>query len=212
MKKFDLRILWGGLLILVGGLFFMQELDLVPNVWGFIWSLLFGIAGCVFLYAFWLDRTHWWPLIPGLGLLSLGVLLAIDEFLPGVSWTGAIFLGGIGVSFWLIYLTNREQWWAVIPGGVLLTLSLVAGLDPILSGDAGGGIFMLGLGFTFCLVGLIPTPQGKMRWAFIPAVVLLLIGTFLISSLLPLWNVIWPVALIILGVYFILRNFLSRSM
>jgi len=207
MKKFDLRILWGGLLILAGGLFLLQELDMIPNAWGLIWSFLFGIAGCVFIYAYWSDRTQWWPLIPGLGLLSLGVLLVIDEFLPGASWTGAIFLGGIGASFWLIYFTNREQWWAIIPGGVLLTLSLVAGLDPILSGDAGGGIFMLGLGLTFCLVGLIPTSQGRMMWAFIPAAVLLLIGVFLISSLLPLWNMIWPVVLILLGAYFIFRNY-----
>jgi hypothetical protein len=141
----------------------------------------------------------------------LGVLLGVDEFLPGVSWTGAIFLGGIGASFWLIYLTNRERWWAIIPGGVLITLSFVAGLDPLLSGDSGGGIFMLGMGITFFLVGLIPTPQGKMRWAFIPALVLILIGVFLMSSLLPVWNIIWPIALILLGMFFILRNYLSIS-
>ena len=38
-----------------------------------------------------------------------------------------MFLGTIGLSFWVIYLTRRDFWWAVIPGGALMTLALVAG-------------------------------------------------------------------------------------
>ena len=209
MKRFDLRILWGGLLIFAGGLFLLQEMNLIPSAWDLIWAGLFGVGGCVFLYAYWTDRSQWWPLIPGLGLLSLGALILINEILPGADWVGAIFLGGIGLSFWLIYALNRDNWWAVIPGGVLMTLAVVAGVDPFVSGDAGGGIFMLGLSFTFGLVGLLPNRQGKMTWAFIPAGVLFLLGIFLITPLLPLLNFIWPAALILLGVYFILRNLRS---
>ena len=209
MKRFDLRILWGGLLICAGGLFLLQELNLIPNAWDIVWSVLFGVAGCMFLFAFWTNRTQWWPLIPGLGLLSLGVLMVMEEFLPGADWLGAIFLGGIGLSFWLIYAINRENWWAVIPGGVLFTLAIVAGVDPFVKGDTGGGIFMLGLGLTFGVIGLLPTSQGRMKWAFIPAIILLIIGAFIISPYLPLLNYIWPLALIALGGYFILRNLRS---
>ena len=28
-------------------------------------------------------------------------------------------LGMIGVSFWIIYLTDHQNWWAIIPGGAL---------------------------------------------------------------------------------------------
>lgn len=209
MKRFDLRILWGGLLICAGGLFLLQELNLIPNAWDIVWSVLFGVAGCMFIFAFWTNRTQWWPLIPGLGLLSLGVLMVMEEFLPGADWLGAIFLGGIGLSFWLIYAINRENWWAVIPGGVLFTLAIVAGVDPFVKGDTGGGIFMLGLGLTFGVIGLLPTSQGRMKWAFIPAIILLIIGAFIISPYLPLLNYIWPLALIALGGYFILRNLRS---
>ena len=205
-KRFDVRILWGGLLIAAGALFLLQEMNLIPNAWDLIWGAMLGIAGIVFLVAYWSDRTQWWPLIPGLGLLSLGALVLVDSMLPGVPWSGAIFLGGIGVAFWLIYLLNRENWWAVIPGGVLLTLAVVAGLDPYVSGDAGGGIFMFGLGLTFALVGVLPSSQGPMRWALIPAAVLLLLAIFLLTPLTPWLNFIWPLALIVLGVYFILRN------
>ena len=207
MKRFDLRIIWGGLLVAAGGLLLLQEFGNVSGAWSIIWTILFGIAGVGFLYLFLTDRSQWWPLIPGLSLISLAVLILIEEFFPGITWGGAIFLGGIGLSFWLIYLTNREAWWAIIPGGVLLTLAAIVVFEPVT--DDNGGIFFLGLGITFALVGLLPTSQGQMKWAFIPAAVLLVMGIFLATPLLPLLNYIWPVALIILGGYFILRNFRS---
>jgi hypothetical protein len=206
MKKFDLRILWGSLLIIGGALILLQELKIIPSAWGIIWALIFGVAGFVFLYAYWQDRSHWWPLIPGLGLISLGALIFLDEYLPGAHWTGAIFLGGIGLAFLWIYILNRENWWAIIPAGVLLTLSLVVILEPYLKGEADGGIFMVGLGSTFLILGLLPTSQGRMKWSFIPAAVLLIIGVVLLSSAAQVFNYIWPVALILLGGYFIVRN------
>jgi len=209
MKRFDLRIVWGALLICAGVMFFLQEVNLIPNAWELIWALLFGITGCVFIYAYWTNRTQWWPLIPGLGLLSLAAVMIVDELVPGADWAGAIFLGGIGIAFWLVYLINRENWWAVIPGGILVTLAFVAGFDSYLGGDGGGGIFLLGLGLTFGIVGILPNPQGRMKWAFIPAGILILIGFLLISPLMPLINYLWPAALILLGVYFILRNLRS---
>ena len=131
----------------------------------------------------------------------------LEELLPGAQWLGAIVMLGIGLSFWLIYGINRENWWAIIPGGVLVTLAVVAGVDPYVGDNAGGGIFLLGLGLTFALLGVLPSPQGRMQWAFIPAGIILVIAFFLLSPLLPLLKFLWPVALIILGGYFILRNF-----
>jgi len=211
MKRFDMRILWGGLLIAAGGLFLLQEFGLIPDAWGVIWGLAFGIAGCVFLYAFFSDRTQWWTLIPGFSLLSLAAIILVEDFFPGIDWVGAIFLGGIGLSFWVIYFLNREHWWAVIPGGVLVTLALVAGIDPFVDGDFSGGIFMLGLGATFALVGVLPTHQGRMKWAFIPAIILGIIGFFLLSPFMPLLEYIWPVALILLGLFFVFRNFSPKN-
>ncbi len=204
--KINQRFLWGGLLILAGGLFLFQNLGLIPSAWSVIWALFFAAAGCVFLYAYLTDRSQWWPLIPGISLLGLAALIFIDQLLPGIdgSWSGSIFLGGIALAFWLVFITHRQNWWALIPAGVLSTLAAITLLDSFV--DDTGFMFFLGLGLTFALVGAIPTPAGRMSWAFIPAVVLIILAIFTSPTLLPLINYIWPVALILLGGYFIIRN------
>ena len=207
MKLLENRALWGALLIIAGGLFMLQNLDLIPSAWGMIWGIFFGLAGGVFLYIFLSDRTQWWPVIPGITLLGLMVLIVADQFFPRFEniWGGSIFLGGIALSFWIVYLVNRETWWAIIPAGVLSTLAAVAVLDEFM--DDAGWIFFIGLGLTFILVGVLPTSHGQMTWAFIPGGILLLLGLFTATPLYSAINYIWPVALILLGGYFVVRNF-----
>jgi hypothetical protein len=211
LRRFDYRILFGGLLIGVGILFLLQEFGLIPDAWGLLWAVVFILAGAIFIYSYFTNRAHWWPLIPGLSLLGIGILIFLDSVV-NVSignWGGAIVLGGIGLSFLLIFLFHRENWWAIIPGGVMITLAFVAGLEDTLGGDADGGIFFLGLGLTFVILGFLRTDQGRMKWAFIPAAVLLLMGFLLTPPLSDYFMYVWPAVLILLGIYFILRNIRS---
>ncbi len=207
MKKFDLRMLWGVLLILAGALFMAQNLRIIPNAWGIIWGIFFGIAGAAFLYAYSTDSSQWWALIPGMALFGLMVLVIGDSLFPRfINYLGgSIFLAAIGLSFWAVYFVNREMWWAVIPAGVLTSLAIVAGIDPFVRDS--GWLFLVGLGLTFALVGILPTPSGRMTWAFIPAAVLLVLGIFTSAAMMSYLNFAWPVALILLGAYFIFRTF-----
>ena len=100
------------------------------------------------------------------------------------AWVGAMFLGMIGLAFWIVYLTNHDHWWAIIPGGVMLTLAAVSAVAPFAGGFATGGLFFLGMGLTFALVGVIPTPQGRMTWAFIPAAVMGIMGLLVIAAVI----------------------------
>ncbi len=206
MKRVDHRLLWGILLIAAGILFLLQNLSLIPSAWDVIWGVFFGAAGVVFLFAYSSDRSQWWPLIPGLSLLGLAVLILGDQFFSGFTghWGGAIFLGGIAVGFWAVYAVNQEMWWAVIPAGVLTTLAVITVADAFVA-DSGFMLF-LGLAATFALVGILPNPTGRMTWAFIPALVLFLLGILTSQILMPVFDYIWPVGLIVLGGYFILRN------
>ncbi|HEC34487.1 MAG TPA: hypothetical protein ENI37_07210 [Chloroflexi bacterium] len=211
MRRFEVRVVGGILLIAAGALFLLQNLGVLV-VSAYLWPLLFGAGGVIFLYVFLANRAHWWAVIPGFVLLSLAVLMALDRLAPqiGETWGGTLFLGGIGLGFWAVYFANREQWWAVIPGGVLLTIGLVAGLSSSLEGIEIGRFFFLGLGLTFGLLSFLPTPEGRMKWALIPAVVLLAIGLLITTAATAVLNYLGPAALILAGLYLIIRTFGSR--
>ena len=205
MKKDQSRLILGGALILAGILFLLQELNILGNAFQYLWLILMAAGAAVFIWIYFTKKEQWWAIIPGLTLLglSLSSLDSLLNFYPGSNWTGAVFLGCIGLAFWLIYLRRQDQWWAIIPGGVLLTLAAVAGLDNIL--DWSEVIFFLGLAGTFALVGILPN-QLDTRWAFIPAAVLAVLGVALFAPFKSVMLLIWPVALIALGVYILFRN------
>lgn len=212
MKWFESRILWGSLLVLGGAVILLENLGIV-DFGGLFWALLFALGGVVFLSIFFQNRLLWWALIPGVSLLGVGLLIALGELLPNVSDNlgGTIFLGSIAVAFLVIYFLDRKNWWALIPAGVLLTLAAVAGLDQILTGEGTGGIFFLGMGATFGLLALLPNPKGPMRWAWIPAGVLALMGFLFLAAAENLFNYIWPAVLILGGGFLMLRGLLPRQ-
>lgn len=212
MKRFDVRTVGAILLIVIGILLLLQNLGILVGVVALIWSLIFGAGGAVFLYVFLTNRTQWWAIIPGFALLGLAALIALDEFWPQVGdiLGGALFLGGIGLAFWVIYFVKREHWWAVIPGGVMFTVALIAGLSSIFKGVEMGGVLFLGLGLTFGLLYFVPTPHGRMKWALIPAAVLLVMGLLITAATTGILEYLWPAALILVGLYLLVRIFSSR--
>lgn len=212
MKKLESRVLWGLLLIAGGILFLLDSLGIVA-VGAILWPVLIGVASLVFLVIFvTAPQDNWWAAIPGFVLLGLTGTIALDQLAPevGEAWSGSLFLGGISLAFWAVYLVNSENWWAVIPAGVLLTLALVAGLSEVLQGVEMGGVFFLGLGLTFAMLAILPTPEGRLTWALIPALVLLAMGTLIIAAAEDLINYVWPAALILGGLYLLYRAFGSR--
>jgi hypothetical protein len=212
MNRVGSRILWGVLLIAAGVLFLLQSLGVVQFA-VILWPALVGIASLAFLFVFLnAPQANWWAAIPGFVLLGVAGIIALDQLAPEVGeiWGGSLFLGGIALAFWVIYLFNSEQWWAVIPGGVLLTLALVSGLSPMLEAMETGGIFFFGLGLTFALLALLPTPEGRLTWSIIPAIVFLIVGTFITAAATELISYVWPVLLILGGLYLLYRTFGSR--
>jgi hypothetical protein len=213
MQRIDSRLIWGPFLILLGLLFLLQNLgalaflgEAADVVWAFLWMTIFGVVGLLFLVGLLINRENWWMAIPGFTLLGLSGTVAVSEFMPWFPFEGSIFLGAIGLGFLAVYLLNPQHWWAIIPGGVMLTLAIVAGLDEVSTMDT-GSVFMIGLGLTFALVGLLRDRRGRrMWWAFIPAAVLLLIGLAIGFSMENLLGAIWPLLLIGLGLYILYRS------
>jgi len=209
MSRFDLRIVWGMLLIVAGLLFLAQSLGLIPSAWGALWAVVFGVAGLAFVAWLFVDRRQWWAIIPGLTLLGLAGVIVLSMLTPEENggWAGAVFLGAIGLSFVIVYIMRRDFWWALIPAGALLTLALVALSTSFMTGLESGALLFIGLGVTFGIVALVPTPDGRMTWALIPAVILGVMGILIALALGSLLNYVWPIALIIVGVYILIRGF-----
>ena len=206
MKKDLSRLVWGGVLILAGILFLLQEMRILGNAFQFLWLLIMAAGSVVFLWIYFSRKDQWWAIIPGLVLLGLAVsvLDGLLNILPGMDWTGAIFLGCIGLAFWFVYLRRQDQWWAVIPGGVMLTLAAVTALDNFF--DWGEAVFFLGLAATFLLVAVLPNSGQDTRWAFIPAAILGIIGFTIFAPIKNVMLFLWPVLLIAIGVFILFRN------
>ena len=190
-------VVFGLLLISAGVVFLLDNLNVIALNWQALIGPLFVVGGLIFLLVFILNTDEWWALIPAMALISLGLIIFMGQEDFANEWTGAVFLGMLGLSFWLIYAFHPLHWWAVIPGGVLFTLAAVSMLAE--GGDLSGGVFFLGMALTFGLVYLLPNPLGKLTWALYPAGILFLIGALVLLGTTSLINFVWPVVLLAAG-------------
>ena len=153
----------------------------------------------------WLESRVLWGSLLILG----GVLFLLQNlgFLVLGNFFWVIVLGLGGLLFLGVFIENQANWWALIPGGVLFTLAATVGLEQFFPGLETVGIFFLGMSLTFGLVAALPNPQGEMRWAWIPAGVLLLMGLIFMATAGELLKYLWPAALILGGFFLLLRSF-----
>lgn len=203
MKRIDYRILVGAVLILGGILMLLDRTGLLKGATNFFWAGILAVGAAIFLFWFFTDRSKWWAAIPG---FTLGGMAASTLLLDRLGWGGLAFLGGIGLGFWAIYFTGPARWWAIIPGGVLLTLGVTSVMSEAYGVVDSGGVFFVGLGITFVLVALL----AKMRWAFIPAAVLLLLGFFLGTPFVGAMEFIWIGLLLVAGAVMVVSAFRSH--
>jgi hypothetical protein len=209
MKRFDMRIVFGIVLIAAGALFLLENLGLFHGGITLLWTAILAGAGITVLYVYTINRNHWWALIPGTTFLAISLNNLVSLIFPelGDILGGGIFLGGIGLSFWLIFLTNRNFWWALIPAGVLTSLAAVSVLGELFPAGQTDGFFLVGLGLTFILIALLPGYEDRLKWGFIPGGILTAIGILTLPVLSTFVNILWPIALIGIGGYVIYKNF-----
>ncbi|MGD0751892.1 MAG: hypothetical protein ABSA23_10860 [Anaerolineales bacterium] len=193
MKRFDYQILVGAALILGGILLLLDQTGILKGAIALLWAGVLAIGAAICLFWFFSDRSKWWAAIPG---FSLAGMAASSLLLNRTGWGGLALLGGIGLGFWAVYFSGRGRWWAIIPGGVLVTLGVTAVMSELYGAVNSGGVFFVGLGLTFVLVAIL----AKMKWAFIPAAVLLLLGFLVGMPFLGVMDYIWIGVLLIAGV------------
>ena len=93
-------------------------------------------------------------------LQNLGIF---TPTISGAIWAPLFGLGGM--AFLLVFIFNREQWWALIPGLTLLGLAVLVAFGDRL-GTLGAAIFMAFIGLSFILIYAL---HPEFWWAIIPA-------------------------------------------
>ena len=211
MKILSSRIFWG-LVLVIGGVLLLLDTFGVIEGGAIFWTIISAFVAILFLSFYATNPEHWWALIPGTIFLSISAVIGLNEYLPGFNernLSGTIILSGISLSFFLVYLAEHSNWWSIIPGGVIATIALVSYMEINSTMFVTGGIFFLGLGLTFAVVAILPTSIGQMRWAWIPAGILCLIGLIILISVEQYINYIWPSVLIVMGIFLVGRSFLK---
>jgi len=110
------------------------------------------------------------------------------------------------LSFLAVYAVRRDFWWTIIPCGSMLGIALLVAFDE-------PAFLFFGLAITFALLGIIPVEGGRMKWPWIPAAALLLIGavTYVFTAAGERLNSYITAAILIgAGVYMLFRSFIRR--
>jgi len=209
--------LWGLLIIIlgIGALAYnFGALNDYKLITAYIVAALLAVMGAAFLLAIAFQRENWFYVIPGFSLLSLGgvtYLTTQENVKP--EWLGALFLGGIALGFLVIFLRNRqERWWALLQAETILIIALV-GLGLGIPEDATrlvGALLFGGFATSFFFVWLFSGHRGRFVWALILAGVLAVFAAAILTSgQSQLMLLLWPVLLLLIGLFLIARIFSS---
>lgn len=197
------RALWGGFLIILGGVLLL-EYFVELGVWP--WVAFLGLFGLGFYALYAADRKHKWLLIPSYVLLAIASLLVLLEFdvLQGDAVAIFVFVV-IAIPFLYVYLRNRRAWWALIPAYVMLALTGLIGLESlgVFSGDTEVSYIMFAIAFPFFFVYV---RNRRHWWALIPAGIMAIIGgAFLFTA--DIGKYIGPAFIILIGIWILFRAF-----
>ena len=153
--------------------------------------------------------------VGGVALIIIGLIALFSQIGQFDEW-GLLVLPALSIIFLAWGLLTRGSG-LLIPGGILggigLGVLLITGPFARLDGDAEGGIFMLAFALGWLLIPILSTIFTKERhlWALIPASIMGTIGGGLLFggvffSALEFLGLVWPVLLILAGLFLLLRR------
>jgi hypothetical protein len=185
-------------------LFLAMTTLLVDNVGGeWVGSLFLFLIALSFFVVYLNNHSRTWALLVAYIMFVLSIAPAMASGGGDTAaYFGSVFLFAIALPFFVIYFRSAENWWALIPAGVMTTLSIIAGLAiaGLIRNENQGGysnaLLMGGLAATFAVVWL----RNAKAWAKVVTIilgVLAIVSVFFVSY----YDMFWPVAIILAGGY-----------
>jgi len=155
-------LFWGILLIGGGGLALARQfgyLDQLPNS---VWMWIFAFVSVVAFLSYALSGFREWGWLFPAGVFG-GLAAVIGFAVSGYdnpAMASPLFFGLL-IPFIAAYLANRQgNWWALIPGGIMLFLAMVLLLVDNVGGEWIGTIFLFFIGLPFFAVYM----NNRSRW------------------------------------------------
>ena len=153
-------------LIGAGMLFLIDRFAWAAGISNILWSLVFFAIAAVCVWLYRSDAVRWWwALFPAFA--ALAAALAVVSGNTG----GLVLLVLAGAIALVVYFRDRRRRWALLAGGALLSLALMAIFEMLFPLADNGWWLFLGLAVTFVALYLRRTP-GSGSWYLIAAVAL----------------------------------------
>ncbi len=214
MAHLHTRTIVGLVLIFLGLALLGDNLNLFQIREAFLVSGALAVAGLAFLYSG-LREKRKSRIFTGAVLLFFAALFVLVELdILDSDYIGPVFLWTPGVLFLAAYASNHEKnWWAIIPGGILLTVGTAAFLDIgwWFDDDWVPVVLMGGFSLTFAAVYFARVATGQpAAWALFVSAIFAVICLVVISEQLDLDDFIMPVVFIAIGLYLIIRGYRAQ--
>jgi hypothetical protein len=171
----DMFLFWktgfvGVVLILSGVFFFLMNFKVIPESGDLnnrVLGVIFFITGLVFTFFQGGGRGLFWFLIPA----GVAFTIAIITLIVGIDQLFSLlnlgfFCLGLSITFLLIFLLRKTEWWALLPSGALAGVCawiVVATLQPPVGFHP--AVFGFFVGLSFLAIYLFSVQKSRMRWA-----------------------------------------------
>ena len=175
MNQKLIQLFWGAGLIAAGGMALASSLGYLDGLSPLIWIAVFAGLGLVSLATYLLSGVKNWGWLFPAGIFSaLALVVGLSELgADGAAVASPLFVA-TGLPFVVAFCLNRTRnWWALIPAGVMLFLTLAT----LLVDGVGGEFIGTSLFFVLALAFLLVYLNGRTRtWAVVVAYILFVLG------------------------------------
>jgi hypothetical protein len=173
MKKSQL--FWGILLIGAGAVALLRQMGYIGQFPQQVWIAIFAVISLAGLASYAMSGWKQWGWLFPAGIFGgLAVTTALAIWNANTPAIATPLFIGLLIPFVAAYVTDRARnWWALIPGGVMLFLALTTLVVGTAGGDWVGSLFLFMLAASFLIVYL---NNRRRSWAVLVAYIFVVLS------------------------------------